>query len=169
MSSPGDALPPVRRVVTGFDSEGKSIIESDELLSAAGTGVEKTTTAFNLWKTGAFPADNEAKWSEFNNVPVAFGDASGSTFTIFDVPPQSSSPIHRTVTVDFGYVAVGEVVMSVEQGQEVTLKAGDTFVQRGTLHGWHNRTDSTVRILAVLLPSKPVVVDGKELGLEFRV
>lgn len=33
---------------------------------------------------------------------------------------------------------------------EVTLKAGDVCVQRGTIHGWDNRTDKPARVFFVL-------------------
>lgn len=38
----------------------------------------------------------------------------------------------------------------LDNGVEVTLKAGDVCVQRGTIHGWDNRTDKPARVFFVL-------------------
>ena len=47
--------------------------------------------------------------------------------------------MHTTDTVDFEVVLSGEVVLELDDGAEVTLKQGDTVVQNGTRHAWHNR------------------------------
>jgi quercetin dioxygenase-like cupin family protein len=54
--------------------------------------------------------------------------------------------MHTTDTVDFEVVLSGEVVLELDDGAEVTLKAGDTIVQNGTRHAWHNRSDVPVVI-----------------------
>ena len=45
---------------------------------------------------------------------------------------------HRTDTIDMLYVASGQIVLSLDDGAEVTLSAGDTVVQNGTRHAWRN-------------------------------
>jgi len=49
--------------------------------------------------------------------------------------------MHTTLTVDFEVVLSGEIVLELDDGAEVTLKTGDTVVQNGTRHAWHNRGD----------------------------
>jgi quercetin dioxygenase-like cupin family protein len=49
--------------------------------------------------------------------------------------------MHTTDTVDFEVVLSGEVVLELDDGAEVTLRAGDTVVQNGTRHAWRNRGD----------------------------
>jgi mannose-6-phosphate isomerase-like protein (cupin superfamily) len=48
--------------------------------------------------------------------------------------------MHTTDTVDFDVVISGEVVMELDDGAEVLLKAGDCVVQNGTRHAWYNRS-----------------------------
>jgi len=48
--------------------------------------------------------------------------------------------MHTTDTVDFDIVVFGEVVMELDDGAEVVLKAGDCVIQNGTRHAWHNRS-----------------------------
>ena len=54
-------------------------------------------------------------------------------------------------TVDFEVVLSGEVVLELDDGAEVTLKAGETVVQNGTRHAWHNRGDVPAVIARALL------------------
>ena len=48
--------------------------------------------------------------------------------------------MHTTDTVDFDIVVFGEVVLELDDGAEVVLKAGDCVIQNGTRHAWHNRS-----------------------------
>ena len=58
--------------------------------------------------------------------------------------------MHRTETVDYGIVLEGEVVLIMDEG-ETTVRAGDIVIQRGTNHGWANRSDRNCRIAFVLI------------------
>src|SRR5205814_587568 len=49
--------------------------------------------------------------------------------------------MHTTDTVDIDYIVSGELWLELDDGQEVHLEAGDSVVQNGTRHKWHNRTD----------------------------
>jgi mannose-6-phosphate isomerase-like protein (cupin superfamily) len=61
--------------------------------------------------------------------------------------------MHRTETIDYGIVLEGEVVLIVDEG-ETTVRAGDIVVQRGTNHGWANRTERNCRIAFVLIDGR---------------
>ncbi len=58
--------------------------------------------------------------------------------------------MHRTETIDYGIVLEGEIVLILDEG-ETTVRAGDIVIQRGTNHGWANRTDRNCRIVFVLI------------------
>jgi quercetin dioxygenase-like cupin family protein len=58
--------------------------------------------------------------------------------------------MHRTETVDYGIVLEGEITLLVDIG-EVTVQAGDIVVQRGTNHGWANRSGKNCRIAFILI------------------
>ena len=58
--------------------------------------------------------------------------------------------MHRTQTIDYGIVLEGEVVLILDEG-ETTVRAGDIVIQRGTNHGWANRSDRNCRIAFVLI------------------
>jgi mannose-6-phosphate isomerase-like protein (cupin superfamily) len=65
--------------------------------------------------------------------------------------------MHRTETVDYGIVLEGEITLLVDIG-EVTAHAGDIIIQRGTNHGWANRSGKNCRIAFILIDGK--FVDG---------
>jgi len=48
--------------------------------------------------------------------------------------------MHTSDSVDFDVVVFGEVVLELDDGVEVVLKAGDCVIQNGTRHAWHNRS-----------------------------
>lgn len=58
--------------------------------------------------------------------------------------------MHRTETIDYGIVLAGEIVLIMDEGETV-VRAGDVVVQRGTNHGWANRTDRVCRIAFILI------------------
>ncbi|MBO9519103.1 MAG: cupin domain-containing protein [Porphyrobacter sp.] len=67
--------------------------------------------------------------------------------------------MHRTETVDYGIVLEGEVTLILDIGETV-VRAGDIVIQRGTNHGWANRSGQNCRIAFIL-------IDGQyEDGLE---
>jgi hypothetical protein len=58
--------------------------------------------------------------------------------------------MHRTETVDYGIVLEGEITLILDVG-ETTVRAGDIVIQRGTNHGWANRSGRNCRIAFILI------------------
>ncbi len=58
--------------------------------------------------------------------------------------------MHRTETIDYGIVLEGEITLIMDVGETV-VRAGDVVVQRGTNHGWANRSGRHCRIAFVLI------------------
>lgn len=65
--------------------------------------------------------------------------------------------MHRTRSVDYGIVLEGEITLILDEG-ETTVRAGDIVVQRGTNHGWANRSGGNCRIAFILIDGE--FVDG---------
>ena len=61
--------------------------------------------------------------------------------------------MHRTQSVDYGIVLEGEITLIVDEG-ETTVRAGDIVVQRGTNHGWANRSGANCRIAFILVDGR---------------
>jgi mannose-6-phosphate isomerase-like protein (cupin superfamily) len=58
--------------------------------------------------------------------------------------------MHRTETIDYGIVLEGELVLILDK-EETTVYPGDIVIQRGTNHGWANRSDRNCRIAFILI------------------
>jgi hypothetical protein len=58
--------------------------------------------------------------------------------------------MHRTETIDYGIVLEGEIALILDEG-ETTVRAGDIVIQRGTNHGWANRSGRNCRIAFILI------------------
>jgi quercetin dioxygenase-like cupin family protein len=139
-----------RRIVTGHDDSGNSIVVSD-------TPVPKTldigTAAFHeVWITDATPAPIAATEAEPTDRPVRVPPpANGVMVRFTEMAPGAESPMHRTETVDVGVVVEGETWLLLDDGSETRIGPGDAVVQRGTNHAWANRSDRPVRMLFVLI------------------
>jgi quercetin dioxygenase-like cupin family protein len=63
-------------------------------------------------------------------LPGFSGPEKEGSVAIVEFPPGTSSAAHRHNAHVFVYVLEGSIVMQVKGGQEVTLKAGDTFYEK---------------------------------------
>src|SRR3954447_9839130 len=139
-----------RRIVTGHDGSGKSIVVSDAPVPRAlGVG----TAAFDeVWITDATAAPIAATEPEPTDRPVRVPPpANGVMVRLTQMPRRAGSPLHRTERVDVGVVVEGETWLLLDDGSETRVGPGDAVVQRGTMHAWANRSDGPVRMLFVLI------------------
>jgi mannose-6-phosphate isomerase-like protein (cupin superfamily) len=142
---------PPRRVVTGHDHSGKSVVLSDGPPPQHHPmhGPEVGADFFEIWNstrtvpllTATEPEPNERA---FSIMPV-----SGHLLRIIELYPPSQggkrTVMHRTRTVDYVVVIKGEIVLVLDDS-EVTLHPGDVVVQRGTDHAWENRSSAPARM-----------------------
>jgi quercetin dioxygenase-like cupin family protein len=150
----------VRRVVTGHDQSGRAVVTIDEVaknLPSARPGFVAST----IWTTETIPADNSGS-EDAGARTVATTLPGGTIFRVVEFMPGVAARVHRTDSIDYTVIVSGEIHMELE-GSEVHLKAGDVFVQRGTIHNWINRSDKPCVMALVLVDAKPVAVGGKTL------
>lgn len=173
----------MRRVVTGHDETGQSIIVDD--------GTPPRTHDF-----AAFPGfSSTVAWSTDPHDPVSTIGADpapavtsllpgvGETrLLVLTLPPDATmgeptfdgpgyvaeqlqhSPglaetfepdgMHRTPTIDYAIVLTGRLTLELDNGVTTDLDPGDIVVQNATRHAWRNRTDQSVTLAAVLIGSK---------------
>jgi naringenin degradation protein FdeH len=139
-----------RRVVTGHDARGTSVILSDGTPPV--TRVAADGAVFHeLWSTDATPAPvapDEPEPTE-RDLTVPPGP-NGTKIRINDIPSGAGSPMHRTETIDYGIVLSGEITLVLDDS-ETTLRPGDVVIQRGTDHRWENRGAEPARVAFVLV------------------
>jgi quercetin dioxygenase-like cupin family protein len=143
-------MPVPRRIVTGHDADGKSVVLSD---APNPKTLDIGTAAFHeIWITDRTPAPIAATEAEPTDRPVRVPPpANGVMVRFTEMAPGAESPMHRTETVDVGVVLDGETWLLLDDGSETRVGPGDAVVQRGTLHAWANRSDRPVRMLFVLI------------------
>jgi quercetin dioxygenase-like cupin family protein len=149
-----------RRIVTTHNEKGESVVASDDTLTPE--LIDTGDAEFQVvWLTPTVPADlNAGTDGELETNRTLRG---GSIMRIVDLVPGGQSPMHRTRSIDYGIVLWGTLELELDGGEVVTLGAGDSVVQRGTMHLWRNPTDKPCRIAIVLIESKPIEVCGRVL------
>ena len=147
-------LPPIRRIVTTHDANGRATIMMDgpaPQRALRGRGNMSTL----IWGSDETPADiwsNEDFGLRDNEIEPP---PRGSWFRIIDYPPGMPGRMHRTDTVDYVICMQGEIDMELDDGVRVPMAAGDVMIQNGTNHSWINNSDRPCRIAFVLLEAKP--------------
>lgn len=166
-----------RRVVSGVNDSGKStIVEDGDTPTRLAT---EAFTINQIWQVDSLPLHvlaEDTSTAELSTTPPG----SGFIYLVTTIPPDSdydmaagyaaalaaSGPagtpgadtdtdgtivgLHQTDTLDIITVLNGELHALMEDG-EVSLKPGDSFVQRGTQHAWSNRADQPCTIVAVMM------------------
>ena len=142
-----------RRIVTGHDASGKSVVVSD---APTPKTLDIGTAAFHeLWLTDRTPVRITATEPEPTDRPVRTPPpADGVMVRFTEMAPGAASPMHRTETVDVGVVLEGETWLLLDDGSETRVGTGDAVVQRGTNHAWANRSDRPVRMVFVLIDGR---------------
>ena len=172
----------IRRIVTGHNAAGKSIIAQDgfatsilELPSAPGLRVT------DLWETTTAPADLSSNADPVAR-PVHLEPArTGTICRVVELPPDaaisknadsremfaalgaghtvdtssSTAMMHKTASVDYAIVLSGEVWAVMDEG-ETRMQAGDVLIQRGTNHAWSNRSNAPAMVAFILVGATPL-------------
>ncbi|EQB12854.1 cupin domain-containing protein [Sphingobium lactosutens] len=154
-------LPPVQRVVTGHDADGRARFRGEDHapLRMVPTGDAAMLT---IWSTATVPADNNDE-TEGRDRETGVTLNGGSVIRIVDMLPHSESPMHRTNSIDYGIVMKGAIELELEDGHKRTIEEGGVIVQRGTNHRWRNTTDTVCRIAFILIEAPAYLHNGVPL------
>ena len=170
----------MRRIITGHNNEGKSIITLDG--PPARTIGEDVGGLFEIWNTDGNLIDTTDSIDRADTDIVLSPPENGSKFRYFQINPTpegvpmemmqeiaadafekigaahhrvdtSKHPaMHKTNTIDYIILLKGDVTLVLDE-EEVTLEPHDVVVQRGTNHAWVNNGDEPALLIAVLIDS----------------
>jgi hypothetical protein len=162
-----------RRIVTGVDASGKSVLISDA--EVVGTVLAGSGTMYDVWGVdGAFTAPNDGSSPSYKTF---FPPAQGFRYIVATFPPNSEGEaeappaeeveetfpglaehlepenpgMDTTQTVDIGVVLTGELWLELDDGAEVHLHPGDIVVQNGTRHAWRNKSAEACSVAYALV------------------
>ena len=172
---------PIRRILTGRNAAGKSIIAEDAMATSildleAVPGLRAT----DLWETTTAPADLSSDADPVDRPMHLEPKPTGTICRIVEFPPDaawqdkvdssavfssmeaghaadstSSTPLmHQTASVDYAIVLSGEIWAVMDEG-ETCMQAGDVLIQRATNHAWSNRSAEPAMVAFVLVGAKP--------------
>jgi len=143
----------IRRVVTGHDANGKSIVISDGPPPQHHPmhGREVGADFFEMWSVEQpVPQLTSVEAREPNERAFTIMPVAGHLLRLIEIyPPKDGGKrtvMHRTKTLDYVVVIEGEIVLVLDDS-EVTLRQNDVVVQRGTDHAWENRSDRIARMV----------------------
>ena len=150
-----------RRIVTGHTPEGVSVVVSDGPVPVSKELPEDGVAFHEVWNTEGAPARISAvEPDEPTQRTLAVPPPPrGTKIRINEFKPGHlderglQSPVHRTASIDYGIVLEGEITLILDDS-EVTARAGDIVVQRGTDHAWANRGEVTARVAFILIDAE---------------
>ena len=170
----------MRRVVTGHDEEGKSIVVLDG--PPAQSIGEDVGGLFELWNTDGNLINTRDRIDRADDEILLSPPKNGSKFRYFQINPTpegvpmdilqnmaadafekigashhridtSKHPaMHKTDTIDYIILLEGDVTLILDK-EEVDIKPHDVVVQRGTNHAWVNNGNNPALLIAVLIDS----------------
>lgn len=170
----------IRRVVTGHDSNGKSIFRDELAETYRADFVHHPGFAITtVWATAP---DHTVPYSGADPVTPGASIVPGLSATqllVVQFPPDSvltpdtdfaalgaeyaqhlpglaekfepdNPGMHTTDTVDYGILLSGEISLELDGGMR-RLKPGDIVIQNGTRHAWRNKSEAPAIIAFVLI------------------
>lgn len=177
-----DATSAIRRIVTGQNDDGTSIVASEAAVNAVETPLLPGAQFFSLWGADESPRlPNDGTELAFR---TWFPLAGGFRFELIVLPPDGTKApepvdmkaalaetekvlpgligamdrnhpgMHRTETIDLIYVTEGACVLVLDGGQETVLRAGNAVVLNGPRHAWRNPHQEPRGLLTVSIGVK---------------
>lgn len=170
----------MRRVITGHDENGKSIVVLDG--PPARSIGEDVGGLFELWNTDGNMINTTDKIDRADSEIILSPPSNGSKFRYFQINPTPEGvpmdvmqdmaaeafekigashhrvdttkhpAMHKTDTIDYIILLKGDVTLILDQ-EEVDIKPFDVVVQRGTNHAWVNNGSEPALLIAILIDS----------------
>ncbi len=171
----------IRRVVTGHDARGHSIVISDGQPTNIRQSPQRPGVVINnLWTTDTMPAETNGP-QDATVKPMALEPlANGTNFRIVEFPPEAeyiakvtaedakkafgdlgASPALAGAKARHPYmhktktldyaIVLSGVIYLVLDDSEVLMKAGEVCIQRATSHAWSNRSNKPAKVAFILI------------------
>jgi mannose-6-phosphate isomerase-like protein (cupin superfamily) len=173
----------MRRIITGHNEEGKSVISIDG--PPARSIGEEAGGLFEIWNTDGSGFDTQSK-TDRADIDILLSPVTGGTkFRYFQINPipegvsqeaieaataeafekigaahhrvdtSRNAAMHETDTIDYIILLKGDVSLILDD-EEVKLQPHDVVVQRRTNHAWVNHGTEPALLIAVLIDSSLV-------------
>jgi mannose-6-phosphate isomerase-like protein (cupin superfamily) len=177
-------MEPIRRVVTGHDEQNRAVVVEDgpvdpvtlelmpgfetielwhtdtvpsmpEELGGAGVPHYFPPAGGSVFRVVTFPPEAQSELAPDLDFAAALDEAQAKVPDLVARLEPDHPGMHTTDSVDYAVVIDGEIELELDDGVTTTVRPGTVVVQRGTRHGWRNRTDAPVRVAFVLIGAMP--------------
>ena len=158
---------PGRRVVTGINASGKSVVVSDGPVPKDATWSETGLgSGGDLWVANHIPIDlTDTSDPLVGYTLQSWPPPGGIIARMVTWEPGFTYPMHRSDTIDFLFVISGQIEVILEEGSAL-LRSGETLVQRGTNHAMRVVGNAPCTFAGVLIDAAPqtvkIVAETKE-------
>ncbi len=173
----------LRRIVTGHNDAGKSVVTID---GPPGNLIERGAGGLaEIWHVGDGAISSTDDFDPASGEVILSPPAGGSKFRYFKIAPNDPDMsraelaaatkatfeamgaaherpdttrdprMHKTPTIDYIILLSGEVTLLLDDDQR-DLKPFDVVVQRGTNHAWVNHGSEPALLIAVLIDAEIV-------------
>jgi quercetin dioxygenase-like cupin family protein len=129
------------RFITDHNAEGKAVFNGSLQEPLVPTTMPNGDKFYLAYATARYPVDFDGDIKDYEAyLERAPGIVipGGTVLRFVDIRPCGSSPMHRTVSLDYGTVVEGEIELVLDSGETRIMKRGDVSIQRGTMHLWRN-------------------------------
>ena len=170
----------MRRIITGHNQHGKSIITLDG--PPARSIGEDVGGLFEIWNTDGSDIISTDEIDRADEDILLSPPSGGTKFRYFQINPlpqgvpdammqeiaadafekigaahhrvdtKKHPAMHKTETIDYIILLQGDVTLILDE-EEIDLKPFDVVVQRGTNHAWVNNGAEPALLIAVLIDS----------------
>jgi len=170
----------MRRIITGHNAEGKSVITIDG--PPARSLSENEGGLYELWNTDGNEINTLDDIDRADSEVLLSPPVGGTKFRYFQINPTPEGvpadlieaataaafekmgaahhrvdttrhpAMHKTKTIDYIILLKGDVTLILDD-EEIDIKPFDVVVQRGTNHAWVNNGTEPALLIAVLIDS----------------
>lgn len=158
LKSDNSGLPQVHRYITTTNAEGKAVISTEVPAAAQWQTTAPQVDFFLGYATRQFPVSlagdkDLTSYSKDLASPPGLSISGGTVLRYVDIGPGNLSPMHKTVSLDYGVVLEGVVELVLDSGETRVMNRGDVCIQRATNHAWRNVTPNSgwARMMYVLV------------------
>jgi len=167
----------LRRIVTGHDANGRSVVSID------GPPGEEGGSLREIWQTEGPVVDSRDLADLAKGKVILSPSEGGSKFRWFIIPPQDPTisnedlekmvaerfaamgaaherpdtsrhpTMHKTETIDYIILLSGNITLLLDE-EDRDLKPFDVVVQRGTNHAWVNKGTVPALLCAILIDAE---------------
>ncbi|KAK8850666.1 hypothetical protein IAR55_004586 [Kwoniella newhampshirensis] len=158
-------LPPPHRILASHSTiDGTPLVMDDTFPHANDDETLKACVGY-VQPTLIGEPEKAVEWAGYRPSKISHDDQTSLRWV--DIPPHYEGALHFTNTFgkscDYLIVTHGEAVMGLHDGTTKTVRVGDAVVQIANIHSWSNHTSEWARFVGVVVPSKPVLLDGEGL------